>query len=70
MNLTRGCDTVMHWPDTILSLYCVRITEMPAKEEVFKVFGNYPNPVMEQTNITMYIPEKNHVRLKWIFLII
>jgi len=63
MNRTQGGDTVLYWPDTVLSLYLVSIDELPVKESAFQVFQNYPNPVTDRTTISLYIPEKDQVSL-------
>jgi len=63
MNQTQGGDTVLYWPDTVLSFYTVGIKEIDRTEHPFRVFQNYPNPVTEQTNLSIYIPEKDRVRI-------
>ena len=61
MNRTQGGDTVLYWPDTVLSLYYVGIYEKPVEENAFQVFQNFPNPVTDQTTISLFIPEKDEV---------
>ncbi len=64
MNRTQGNDTVLYWPDTVLVLdYMSGITEIDNKGEDFYVFQNFPNPVISQTTITLYLPEKGKVSL-------
>jgi uncharacterized protein (TIGR02145 family) len=64
MNHTQGGDTVLYWPDTILVLdYQVRIPEVNYERASLQVFQNYPNPVKDQSTITLYIPEKDKVSL-------
>jgi uncharacterized protein (TIGR02145 family) len=63
MNRTQGGDTVMYWPDTVLSFYYVGIAEPEQKISDFQVFQNYPNPVADQTTISMFIPEKDNVSM-------
>ncbi|MDP1623438.1 MAG: FISUMP domain-containing protein [Bacteroidales bacterium] len=63
MNRTRGGDTVLYYPDTVLALVQVGIHDMDNDKEHFQVFQNYPNPVMDQTIITLYVPEKDKVDL-------
>jgi uncharacterized protein (TIGR02145 family) len=63
MNRTQGGDTVLYWPDTVLSIYYNGIDEIPAEENVFHVFQNYPNPVADQTTISLFIPAKDKVSL-------
>lgn len=64
MNQTQGCDTILYWPDTTLVLdYQVGISEINQNNKAFRVFQNYPNPVIEQTNISLFIPEKGKVNM-------
>jgi uncharacterized protein (TIGR02145 family) len=63
MNRTLSGDTVLFWPDTVLSLNYVGISEILEKEDEFRILGNYPNPVSDQTLISMYVPEKDQVDL-------
>ena len=64
MNRTQGCDTVLFWPDTILVLdYQAGITEVTHGGGNLRVFQNYPNPVTDQTTLTLYLPEKGDVHL-------
>ena len=58
MNRTQGGDTVLFWPDTVLILHWVGITENCNEKSGFQIFQNYPNPVKEQTTITLFVPEK------------
>ena len=63
MNRTQGGDTVLYWPDTVLVLeyYPVGVHELIPDRERLQVFQNYPNPVKDQTTITLYVPEKDKV---------
>lgn len=64
MNRTQGGDTVLYWPDTVLVLdYQVGILQLPISDGGFQVYTNYPNPVNDQTTISLYIPEKDQVNL-------
>jgi len=63
MNRTQGGDTVLYWPDTVLSIYFVGIPEINKTEKLFQVFQNYPNPVADQTTVSLFIPEKDQVNL-------
>jgi len=62
MNRTQECDTVLYWPDTVLVLeYQVGISEFNREGKSVQVFQNYPNPVVDQTSINLYVPEKDEV---------
>jgi uncharacterized protein (TIGR02145 family) len=63
MNRTQGGDTVLFWPDTVLSLNYYGITEINNTQEAFQVFQNYPNPVANRTTISLFVPEMDHVSL-------
>jgi uncharacterized protein (TIGR02145 family) len=63
MNRTQGVDTVLYWPDTALLIYYVGIKENPAEKNTFQVYQNYPNPVADQTTISLYVPDKDRVSL-------
>ena len=64
MNRAQGGDTVLYWPDTVLVLdYQVGISETNIDTEGFQVFQNYPNPVTDQTTISMNVPNKDNVIL-------
>jgi len=62
MNHTQGGDTTLYWPDTVLVLdYHVRVPELNPNQERVQLFQNYPNPVINQTTISMSVPEKDEV---------
>ena len=63
MNRTQGGDTVLYWPDTVLNLFYVGIDEFNKEGEALHLFQNYPNPVKDQTTLTLYLPEKGKVTL-------
>ncbi|MCK5766528.1 MAG: T9SS type A sorting domain-containing protein, partial [Bacteroidales bacterium] len=62
MNRTQGGDTTLYWPDTVLVLdYQVGIPDHNNEDGNFQVFQNFPNPVTDQTTISLFIPEKDEV---------
>jgi uncharacterized protein (TIGR02145 family) len=61
MNRTQGGDTMLYWPDTVLSVYYVGIHENPSEKSTFQVFQSYPNPVEDQTTVSLYVPTKDRV---------
>jgi len=63
MNRTHGGDTVLYWPDTVLSIYYVGIQERSDLTNGFEVFQNYPNPVTDQTTVSLFVPEKDKVSI-------
>jgi uncharacterized protein (TIGR02145 family) len=64
MNRSQGGDTVLYSPDTVLVLdYTVGIPEMNPETGNLQVFQNYPNPVMDRTTISLFVPEKDKVSL-------
>lgn len=64
MNRTRGGDTVLFYPDTVLVLdYQLGISETNTGIERLQLLQNYPNPVTDQTTISFYVPERDKVSL-------
>jgi uncharacterized protein (TIGR02145 family) len=61
MNRTQGGDTTLYYPDTVLSIYYVGVPKLSPWNNAFQVFHNYPNPVADQTIVSLYIPEKDKV---------
>ena len=79
MNRTAGNQSVIYWPDTNIFLeiasgdtllyigyatfYPVGVQEINQESEQFHLFQNYPNPVIDQSMVSMYIPEKGLVNI-------
>jgi uncharacterized protein (TIGR02145 family) len=63
MNRTEGGDTVLYYPDTVLVLDFTGIPEPQKITSDFRVFQNYPNPITDQTTISLYVPEKDQVSI-------
>lgn len=63
LNRTQGGDTVLYYPDTVLTIYYVGLSEITKKMNGFQVFQNYPNPVADQTTISINVPEKDKVSM-------
>lgn len=63
LNRSRYGSTILYWPDTVLSIYYAGMEENSKDNEKVKLFQNYPNPVSDQTNISLYIPAKGKVNL-------
>jgi uncharacterized protein (TIGR02145 family) len=62
INHTQGGDTVLYWPDTDLILdYQAGISEEKNHFNNLNVFQNYPNPVKDQTIISLYVPARDEV---------
>jgi uncharacterized protein (TIGR02145 family) len=62
MNRTQGGDTLLVYPDTVLTLsYQVGLPEHADRRNCLKVFQNEPNPVVDQTTVTLYVPAKGIV---------
>ncbi len=78
MNRTQGSETMIYWPDTTLSLEInqgdlllyvgyatfssVGIMEGGNKSSSFEVYQNYPNPMIDHSKISMYIPHAGKVQ--------
>ncbi|MEI7662411.1 MAG: fibrobacter succinogenes major paralogous domain-containing protein [Bacteroidota bacterium] len=59
-NTVRNCDTTLFWPDTVLSV-TVGIRDLTMVKEDLQVFQNVPNPVRENTSISVYLPLSGNV---------
>ncbi len=73
MNRTQGGESMFYWPDTLITLdisagdtliyvgyatfYSVGIQDNNHAEENFKIFQNYPNPVVEKSVVSVFIPK-------------
>jgi hypothetical protein len=62
MNRTTGSDTVLFYPDTVLIIDYVEIPENQYASEGFSVLA-YPNPVADHTSLSLFIPEKDIVKI-------
>ena len=79
MNRTQGGDTIVYWPDTTLSLeinpgdlllyvgyatfFPVGFSEESEKNSSFKIHQNFPNPIEDRSEISMYIPATGDVHV-------
>ena len=79
MNRTQGGETMIYWPDTVLSLEInpgdlllyvgyatfstVGIPEVNDDISSFSVYQNYPNPMGDRSDISMYIPHAGKVHM-------
>jgi uncharacterized protein (TIGR02145 family) len=79
MNRTHEGETIRHWPDTTLTLditpgdtllyigystgYPVGVGEINQENKQFHLFQNYPNPVNNQSEISMFLPGNGTVNL-------
>ena len=63
MNRTQGSDTVLYYPDTVLSLLVTGLHELPDSKSSFQLSQNYPNPFTDQTSIKLQLPESGNVNL-------
>jgi len=79
MNRTQGGETVIHWPDTTLTIditpgdlllyigystgYPVGVREISQGNKQFHLFQNFPNPVKDRAEISMFLPGKGTVVL-------
>jgi uncharacterized protein (TIGR02145 family) len=63
INQTQNCETALYWPDTVIDLSYMGIKENSLNAGSFKVSQNYPNPVREQCDISIFIPGADNVGL-------
>ena len=79
MNRTQGEETMIYWPDTTLSLEInqgdlllyvgyatlstVGVQEVDNEVSSFDVHQNFPNPMGDQSDVSIYIPRAGNVHL-------
>jgi len=63
MNRTQGGDTILYWPDTVLSLYQVGLPEISYWNSKFTVNQNFPNPFVDKTTVSLNVPESDNVTI-------
>jgi uncharacterized protein (TIGR02145 family) len=63
MNRTQGGDTVLFYPDTVLIIDYVGIPESQDASGGFSIQA-FPNPVADHTSLSLFIPEKDIVKIK------
>jgi uncharacterized protein (TIGR02145 family) len=63
INYSQQLDTMLYWPDTVLMLYYVGMQNNVADDLDFRISQNYPNPVLNQTNIKLCTFEKGEFNL-------
>jgi len=61
-NITQGGDTVLNYPDTVITLGTVGIVEGSGVND-FSVQQNYPNPFDSKTNIDIFLPEADNIEI-------
>ena len=60
-NTTQGVDTMLYYPDTVLTLqYSSGINELSGNK--FEV-ESFPNPFKDQTSINVFLPESNNIEI-------
>ena len=63
-NLTQGGDTTLYAPDTVLVLdYTTGINEIDLSNNSFSISQNYPNPFEVKTTVSLYLPEKENIKI-------
>jgi len=79
MNRTQGDSVKLFWPDTTLTYqitsgdlllyvgyamnYLVGIGSISKKEKQFQLYQSYPNPVRDQSSISVYLPSQGSVNM-------
>jgi uncharacterized protein (TIGR02145 family) len=62
-NLSRDCDTVLYYPDTVLTIYYVGIEQNLDGPGMFNLKQNFPNPATERTSIKLFAPQRGLVNI-------
>lgn len=61
-NITQGGDTVLYYPDTTLTLdVTTGVDEAIWANESLRVTQNYPNPLISNTFIDVYVPKSGRI---------
>lgn len=63
-NLTKGVDTTLYWPDTLLNLNTLSTHENNFSKNAFKISPNFPNPFSGETTINISVPTKNDYQIR------
>ncbi|HRY32060.1 MAG TPA: FISUMP domain-containing protein [Bacteroidales bacterium] len=58
INRSGSGDTVMQWPDTVMSLSWQGLHEAYNGSDQFGIYSSYPNPSAYFTTITLFIPKR------------
>lgn len=62
-NRSRACDTILVYPDTMLSMMIVGLSPYPQKDKPNFLSLNYPNPFIDQTTFSVNLPSKGDISL-------
>ena len=62
-NLTQGGDTILYYPDTVLTIIFSGIDPVTGGRNGFTVAQNYPNPFEIKTDIDVFVPEHDDYTL-------
>lgn len=63
-NLTQGGSTMLYHPDTALIIVTTSIPDDPRFNNELTVHQNYPNPFSGKTNIDVYVPETDNIKIQ------
>ncbi len=61
-NISRSCDTILYFPDTVMTLQLNDIKDI-TKDKNIIVTQNYPNPFTEKTRVNIYLPATEKLSL-------
>lgn len=62
-NCVQDCDTVLVWPDTVLSMMYNAVSNPALAKGAFAVQPCFPNPVSESTTIRIFVPDRDRVSM-------
>ncbi len=62
-NITQGGSTSLYYPDTALVILITSIPDHPYYHNDLTVKQNYPNPFSEKTNIDVFVPEADRIKI-------
>lgn len=63
-NLTRGGDTSLHYPDTVIELdHGISIAEVNGSKDIMILYPPYPNPIKGHTTTKLYLSHKESITI-------
>ncbi len=63
-NLTQGGDTTIYAPQSSLVIENVGIDDVSIENQTMTLSQNYPNPIRQQSNVNLFLPEKEDITIR------
>lgn len=62
-NISQGCDTMLYYPDTVLSYVVSNISVFSKGDKGFALSQNFPNPFTKETEIQLHLSQYEFVKI-------